>query len=227
IREETWPRTIPKRRGDAGLRSPSANLFDSDRAEATVLERRFEELLDAPEDLARPRVGRRGERRLHFAERLELAEELHVAQARRARQDLPDALDLARERVEPEAHRADAPRLGVLPKVRVEHRRHDRFEDRRLVFAVPHVFEDEEVARIGLRPPVEIRARREQLEELHDAGVAQRHALCPHLEDEALVLREELLAERRARQEAALQRRELPRVDERSDRRLVALEHLV
>src|ERR1019366_3163676 len=176
----------------------------SDLAEAAALERRVEQLLDTTEDLLRPRVGGRGEGRLHLAEGLELAEELHVPQARRARQPLPDAFAPPRERVEPEAHGADPPRLGVLAEVRVEDRRHDRFEDRRLVFAVPHVLEDEEIARVGLRPPVEVGAGREQLEQLHDAPVAQGHALGAHLEHHALVLREELLTERRTRQQAPL-----------------------
>ena len=55
----------------------------SNLPEAAALEGGFEELVDAAEDLASARVGRRGERRLHLAERLELAEELYVPERRR------------------------------------------------------------------------------------------------------------------------------------------------
>ena len=79
--------------------------------------------------------------------------------------------------------------------MRLEHRRDDRLEDRRLVLVVPDVLQDEEVPGVRLGAPVEVRARGEQLEELHDAAVAERHALGTNLEDEPLVRREELLAE--------------------------------
>ena len=106
------------------------------------------------------------------------------------------------ERLDADAGGADAARVRVLAVVRLEHRRDDRLEDLRLVLVVPDVLEDEEVARVGLRAAVEVRARGEELEELHDAPVAEAHALGADLEDEALVLREELLAEARPLQRA-------------------------
>src|SRR5437868_108244 len=82
-----------------------------------------------------------------------------------------------------------APVLGMLAVVFLQRGPDDVLEQRDLVDAVPYVLEDEEVAVVDLRPPVEDRAGREQLQELDHAPVADAHALGADLEDETLVAR--------------------------------------
>jgi hypothetical protein len=111
----------------------------------------------------------------------------------------------------------------VLAVERLEHGLHDSLEDRRLILVVPHVLEDEEIARVGGRAAVEVGARREQLEELHDASIDRAHALGADLEDEALVCGQERVAEGHALAERATELGELARGH---DGRLHPLLHL-
>src|SRR5580704_1558259 len=85
IRNSSSPHSLP-----VFLRASSADtritLADLDLPEPPSLEGRFEELIDPFHHFGRPWVRRRDERRLHLTQRLELAEELNVAEVRRARQ---------------------------------------------------------------------------------------------------------------------------------------------
>src|ERR1700733_5709448 len=108
---------------------PSGKKSPSQLREPPAPERRLEELVDTREELGRERVGRGTEGRLDLVERLQLAEELHVAEPHPARQHLTNPVDLASERLDPNADSAHAPGLGMVAVVGFGHGSDDRFEN--------------------------------------------------------------------------------------------------